>query len=78
MMGTRIPGDIRYKSLVSGEHGHGEGDGVEELRYTDEDIKRAITEGIEPNGERMDATMPHWKMNDQDLNDLIEFLKALK
>jgi len=77
MMGTEVPGDIRYESLISGEHGHEEDGGVENLKYTDEDIKRAITEGIEPNGEQLDTTMPRWKMKDKDLSDLIGFLKTL-
>lgn len=77
MMGTKVPGDIRYASLVSGEHGHDEDEGGERHQYTDEDIKRAITEGVEPDGERMDSTMPLWKMKDQDLDDLLTFLKTL-
>lgn len=65
----KVAPKITYKALTEGEHeGH---------RYTEEDIKRAIREGIEPDGEELDPCMPRWKMSDEDLNDLIEFLKTL-
>jgi cytochrome c oxidase subunit 2 len=77
MMGTHIPGDIRYSALVSGEH-HGEEGGKEGVAYTDEDIRRVIREGIEPSGERMDRTMPRWNISDSDMVDLLEYLKELE
>jgi cytochrome c oxidase subunit 2 len=73
MMGTEIPGDIRYSHLTEEEHEEGE----EHPPYTDELIKRAITLGLNPAGEPLDPTMPRWRMSDRDLNDLIEFLKTL-
>ncbi|HUV74627.1 MAG TPA: cytochrome c [Anaerolineae bacterium] len=73
MMGTEIPGDIRYHHLTEEEHEEGE----EHPPYTDELIKRAITLGLDPAGEPLDLTMPRWRMSDQDLDDLIEFLKML-
>ncbi|MDT8395333.1 MAG: cytochrome c [bacterium] len=77
MMGTKVPSDIRYKALTSGESGHDGGDGEAGHRYTDEDIRRAITDGVEPDGKRLDPTMPQWKMGDQDLLDLLDYLKTL-
>jgi len=68
--------DIRYESLISGEHGEGHGE-EEAAPYTDEDIKRAITEGVEPDGESLEWPMPRWTMSDDDLDDLLEFLKTL-
>jgi len=73
MMGTEIPGDIRYRHLTEEEHEEGE----EHPPYTDELIRRAITLGLNPAGEPLDLTMPRWRMSDQDLDDLIEFLKTL-
>jgi len=77
MMGTKVPGDIRYTSLTSEEHGHDAKDADESHRYTEEDIKRAITEGVAPDGDRFDPTMPRWKLDREDLSDLIDFLKDL-
>ena len=73
MMGTEIPGDIRYHHLLEEEHEEGE----EHAPFTDELIKRAITLGLNPAGEPLDQTMPRWRMSDQDLDDLLEFLRTL-
>ena len=73
MMGTEVPGDIRYHHLIEEEHEEGE----EHPPYNDELIKRAITLGLDPAGEPLDLTMPRWQISDQDLDDLIEFLKTL-
>jgi len=62
--------DIRYSSLIAGHEG--------EKPYTDKLIKRAIISGLDSDGERLDPPMPLWQMSDEDLNDLIEFLKSLK
>jgi len=75
MMGTHTPGDIRYSALISGKHHEGEG---EEMPYTDEAIAKAVRLGIEPSGETLDRTMPRWKIQDQDMEDLLAFLKTLK
>ena len=73
MMSTFVAPDIRYNTLTSEEHG----EEMEHESYTDETIKRAITDGVEPNGEPLDWPMPRWSMSDEDLDDLIEFLKTL-
>lgn len=74
MMGTDVPGDIRYHHLLEEEHEEEE----EHPPYTDELIKRAITLGINPAGEPLDPTMPRWRMSDDDLDDLLAFLKTLE
>jgi len=74
MMGTAIPSDIRYHHLIEEEHEEGE----EHPPYTDELIKRAITQGLDPAGKPLDLTMPRWQMSEEDLNDLLEFLKTLE
>ncbi len=77
MMGTEIPSDIRYNVLTEEEHDeHGEGE--EHPPYTDETIKRAITDGLNPAGESLDYTMPRWQISEGDLDDLLEFLKTLE
>ncbi len=76
MRSTKIPSDIRYHALTEEEHDEHEGE--EHPPYTDETIKRAITDGLNPAGESLDYTMPHWQMSDDNLNDLLEFLKTLE
>jgi len=78
MMGSHLPGNIIYSSLVSGERHGEEGDEEGEGEaYTDEDIRRAIRQGVKPSGESMDWSMPRWNMQDDDLDDLLEYLKEL-
>jgi cytochrome c oxidase subunit 2 len=77
MMGTAIPTDIRYKALT-GKEKHIHGGKEEEHHYTDALIKRAITQGLEPDGEVMDWTMPRWQMSEADLDALIAYLKTLE
>lgn len=67
--------DTRYDTLTS--EGHGEHGEEEHEPYTETTIKRAITEGAEPNGEPLEWPMPRWSMGDDDLDDLVEFLKTL-
>ena len=67
--------DIRYETLTSEAHGeHSEG---EHEPYDEAAIKRAITEGVAPDGEKLDWPMPRWSMSDQDLDDLVAFLRTL-
>lgn len=79
MMLSKIPPDIRYSTLTSTEHHHeGEEEEEHEVPYKDEDIIKAIREGIEPSGEVMDSGMPRWNLTDRDARDLLEFIKGLK
>ncbi len=57
--------DIRYSTLTE-EHG-----------MSEEDIKKAITRGIDGEGEELDYCMPRWQMSEKDLNDVVEYLKEL-
>ena len=72
MMGTAIPTNIRYNVLTGKEK-----ESKEEEHYTDALIKRAITQGLDPDGKPLDWTMPRWQMSEDDLNALIEYLKTL-
>ena len=64
MCGVKTP-DIRYSTL-SQKHG-----------MSDEDIMKAITQGVGDEGEELDYCMPRWQMTEKDLNDVVEFLKEL-
>jgi cytochrome c oxidase subunit II len=54
------------------DHGH---DG--HPPYTEESLKEAIREGIDPAGNRLDSRMPRYEISDDDLSDLIDYLKTL-
>ena len=81
-MGQVVTPDIRYTTLSAietdtdhieeeeeNEHGH--------IPYDEVSVRRAITQGIEPDGEPLNAFMPRWSISDRDLDDLIAFLKIL-
>ena len=77
-MATFTAPDIRYGELTSASHSEEEeGEHGEHPPYTDETIKRAITQGVDPGGESLDWMMPRWRMTDEQLNDLIVYLKTL-
>jgi len=73
--------DITWANLTE-EKGHEEQASEEEHEehppYTEETLKRAITRGINPGGEPLDELMPRWRMSQQDLADLVAFIKTLK
>jgi cytochrome c oxidase subunit II len=45
--------------------------------FTEQTVKLAITQGIDPDGTLMDTEMPRWRMSDRDMDDLVNFLKTL-
>jgi cytochrome c oxidase subunit II len=81
MMTTYTAPDIRWESLTAVDHGHQateddhSDDEMEHPPYAEETLKRAIIQGIDPAGEPLAWPMPRWNMSDEDLNDLIDFLK---
>jgi cytochrome c oxidase subunit 2 len=78
MMGTFEAPDIRWSQLTSGEHDDAHGAaGEEHPPYTEETVKRAITQGVDPAGQPLDWPMPRWQMSGQDLDDLVAYLKTL-
>ncbi len=44
--------------------------------YTVASLRRAINEGIDPSGKRLDDAMPRSRMSEQDLGDLLEYLQG--
>ena len=74
MMGSFVAPDIRYKTLTGQDHGKGHED---HNPYTEETIKRAITDGIDPDGKPLEWPMLRWSMSESDLNDLLAYLKSL-
>jgi len=62
---------FREHDEAGANDGHGDHDG-----YTDETLGRAITRGIDPDGKPLDLAMPRWSISDQDLDDLIAYLRS--
>ncbi len=72
---------ITWDKLTQEEH-HDDKPSQEEHEehppYTEETLRKAITERIDPAGEPLDAVMPRWQMSERDLDDLVEFIKTLQ
>ena len=69
MMSNKVAPAISFKALIEEEE--------EDPPWNEKLIKRAITDGIDPAGKPLDSTMPRWGMSDEDLNEIIKFLKTL-
>ncbi len=65
MMGRFTAPNITYRTLIK------EG-------FNNNLIKRAITRGQDEKGGTLNQNMPRWHMSDQDLNDVIDYLKTLE
>jgi mono/diheme cytochrome c family protein len=78
MMSDVIAPDIRYSVLTEGDHDeHGEGEEEEHPPYDDALLTRAIRDGLNPADEELSLVMPRWDLSDEDMADLIEYLKSL-
>lgn len=73
MMGTIDVPDIRYSTLTT-THSV---EGTTVPAWTDQDIARAIRDGIEPSGQALKVPMPRWDMTDAEIKDVIAYLKEL-
>jgi cytochrome c oxidase subunit 2 len=69
--------DVTYPNLAY-PSGMREPDGSRGPTYTDDLIRRAVVEGIGTDGETLYTVMPRWQLSDQDWDDLLLFLKALR
>ena len=67
---TTLMGTVPAPNLTSGDGGIG-------TTYTDADWVRAIRHGVKPDGHAEISMYNYWPLSDQDLGDLIAYLKQL-
>ena len=79
-MQTMNAPDIRWSVLagdMEGEHG-GESEDVHgSADYSLETFRLAVVDGKHPDGASLSTNMPRWTMSDEDLADLVDYLKTL-
>jgi cytochrome c oxidase subunit 2 len=70
--------DIRISALTGEEDGHGEDEahGDEHNGYDLNDFHLAVIGGVHPDGEQRSRDMPRWRMSDEDLADLFDYIKS--
>lgn len=55
-----------------------EPDGTRGPAYTDDQVRRAVTQGTDAEGKPLDWLMPRWQLTDQEWNDLLAYMKTLR
>ena len=68
--------NITYRNLTD-PAGMLEPNGTRGPTYTDELIRRAVTQGIDAEGKPLDWPMPHWQLTNAEWNDLLAYLQTL-
>ncbi len=68
--------NISYRNLTD-PAGMVEPDGGHGMKYTDDLIRRAVTQGIDPDGQSLDSVMPRWQLTDAEWRALLAYLKKL-
>lgn len=58
-----VSADLRHKALTGGDH-----------PYTVALLERAISTGIDNDGEKLDRVMPRWRMSKNDLRDVATYV----
>ena len=69
--------NITYQNLTDPQ-GMLEPDGTHGPTYTDDLIRRAITEGVDAEGKSLNTFMPRWQMTARQLDELLAYLKTLR
>ncbi len=68
--------NISYRNLTDA-NGFLEPDGTRGPTYTDDQIRRAVTRGIDPEEQALNPFMPRWQLTDSEWSDLLAYLKTL-
>lgn len=61
------------RAALFGDHDEGDGHG-DHASYGMDTLRRAVSRGLEPSGEKLDPIMPRWSMSDEDWRDLLAYL----
>jgi ABC-type branched-subunit amino acid transport system substrate-binding protein len=74
--GGVVPSDIRWQTLTK-PYGLTHESGRSHPAYTESSLRRAITESIDPAGNRILVAMPRYQMPASDLSALIAYMRTL-
>lgn len=75
--GSVRPGSIVWSELTK-SYGHTHDGGRQHPAYDLASLKRTLTEGVDPAGNRLDGAMPRFDISARDLNALAAYLKKLE
>ena len=69
--------NITYSNLTDPQ-GMLQPDGTRGPTYTDTTLRKAVTQGLDPEGSRLESPMPQWQLTGPEWTDLLVYLKTLK
>jgi len=69
--------NITYSNLTDPQ-GMLQPDGTRGPTYTDATLRTAVTQGLDPEGSRLESPMPQWQLTGPERADLLAYLKTLK
>jgi ABC-type branched-subunit amino acid transport system substrate-binding protein len=75
--GGVIPLDIRWSELVK-TYGHVHHDGRRHPAFDDDGVARSIIAGVDQANNVLDRSMPVYQMSQQDIDDLVAYMKVLE
>jgi cytochrome c oxidase subunit 2 len=75
MMSNFTAPDIRWSVLTSPQAG--QSGAPASTPYDEASFARAVRDGLDPEGQPLKAPMPHWRLTDQQMGDLIAYVKTL-
>jgi len=73
MMGSFVTPDIRWSTLTATQDPSGQ----PQTPFTEASLARALRDGIDPEGDRVNAPMPQWRLTDAEVAALVAYLKSL-
>jgi len=74
--GGITPSNLSWE-VLSKPYGLAHADGRKHPAYTERGLQLAITRGLDPGGNKLLNVMPRYQMSEQDLADLVAYLKRL-
>jgi ABC-type branched-subunit amino acid transport system substrate-binding protein len=75
--GGVVPPDIRWSELIK-PYGHQHDSGRRHGPFDEAALRRAVLDGVDPDGNRLDGSMPRYAMSAKDLASLAAYLRQLE
>lgn len=75
--GGVVPPDISW-SVLSASNGHNHSYGRSHPAFDEQTLGLAVTKGIDPGGNPLGVAMPRFQLSDEDLQDLIAYIKRIE
>jgi ABC-type branched-subunit amino acid transport system substrate-binding protein len=75
--GGLLPPEVTWSQLTK-PYGHLHPNGRRHASFSDKSVARAVAEGLDPDGNRLDPGMPRYSMPAEDMASLIAYLRRLE